>query len=62
MIYFQIIYLTSANPIHLMTKVTSVLRLHYKMDVFLINISLELSYAHPPIEIIFKTVHKYQCY
>ena len=43
-----------------MTKVTSVLRLHYKMDVFLINISLELSYAHPPIEIIFKTVHKYQ--
>ena len=42
-----------------MTKVTSVLRLHYKMDVFLINISLELSYAHPPIEI--ELTHSGEC-
>ena len=30
MIYFQIIYLTSAHLVHLTTKVTSVLRLHNK--------------------------------
>ena len=30
MIYFQIIYLTSAHLIHLTTKVTSILRLHNK--------------------------------
>ena len=30
MIYFQIIYLTSAHLIHLTTTVTSILRLHNK--------------------------------